>query len=245
MLKLYDMQAMAWYDAEKREGEIPWAELPESRRNTIRDRVKRVLSGEVSRSACSIGDLVVLEGKFRFASRMEPPDDGTAELPRQPGSIYERRWWHFYDSMEFGQETPVCASTRLCSNNHIGYYDLSNFQVAGQLPAEHLWTNRYLYVTVAGFDESDETLLRRVLESGIMTFILGDMPVGTHRLYDLFTAPRIADFTIPQRQYVSPQIDFHGQDFRKLDDKMKTRDRERRSARIVLHMEGWHIRPVY
>lgn len=259
MLGLYDSHAMAWYAAEKRDGQVAWADLPVSRRDQIRARVKRVLAGEVSRSQCSIGDIVVLEGRVRsdfcknpFYGKVRTTRGMNTEeagyMPRLHKAT-ESRWVHFYDSLEFGGASyeaygpDVQSSTRLFGNAHIGRQELSNLMCGGYLDNfQQANLLQSQYVTVEGFDEAQEMQVRRMMETSKIATIMGDMPQTTYSGWDLFTEPRPCALILPTRQHICACVDFYGHAYHELDLVCRGYDRERRRPRLVVHYEGWSLR---
>lgn len=271
-----DRIAMNWYAAERRElskthdqrvprelrQELPfWHELTERRRDDIRKRVELVLTGEVRRSEMGPGDLAIYFGRYRMLEQ-SPPDSffdehlkylnriyrgpGQKELTRQCLKMHRMVWW---DCLEFGEYPLVQITTRLFGNAHIGNYNLTNLQVAGQLAFDqtayltgwHLSTNE-------PSGSSLMPILERLLSEGVATMTVGDKPQGNRRLSALWEEPQpLGGIIIPVRQNFGVRMDFYGKGFHKVRDVIldHRRDKERGPLRIWINLEGWQIRPVY
>lgn len=256
MLGLWDHHSMAWYQAEKQEGQVAWTDLPRSRRDEIRARVKRVLRGEVARGQCSIGDLIVLEGRNRVAvatfrnpfkqgirtSRGMTPEE-LEYMPRLHG-VTESSWDHYYDTLPVGDGYQLQACNRLFGNCNIGDYGKTNLQVAGFLASDQTFFFQSQYLTAEGFDEVQEPLVRQVLETSKFTSLMGDRPQAMYSGWDLFTEPRPYTAVLPVRQHVSVEVSFYSRAYAQLDEQCRKYDLERRRPRFVFHYEGWRTRDV-
>lgn len=252
---MWDELAIRWYNAEKDPSHVQWQVLPERRKEEIRRRVKLVLEGEVRRSECSPGDLVVWLGRFR--SPLRPPDPANwpgADRDDTPSGRPRMRRWAWYDSLELGPK--LVTSQRLFNGHNVGYLDRSNLQLAGQLSPDGFHI-QLVWLTLA-VDEDREKPLLDLLTSGMVIYCIGDHPAFQMKAYDLWKDPHPVDLFVPTRQHFNVEIDFYrsegpkkGLDWVHYDSSLERwkkalrgSDPERPYPRLYVYVEGWERRKV-
>ncbi len=252
-----EQHALNWHHAELRaanhtNGDCePWSNLPEARREEIRDRVKLVLDCEVRRSEMSPGDLAVWFGRTRLI-HSEPPE----QLLQYLADLWERnkkkrpddsrlyqpylRRRHWWDCMEFGAIVAE-PRTRLFGNRNIGDSNLSNMQVAGCLASDNMSYVRAWYLSL----DADPELIRpleQMLCQSTATLHMGDMPQRNDRGIDLWREPQPVDVMVPVRQNMDVTLEFFGRAFETFRDLAASRfSVALEPFRIWVHLEGWTV----
>lgn len=229
-----EMQAMAWHSAENETG-TSWMDLDEKEREKVRNRVKDVLMGNVLRREMGKGDLAIYEGRYRALSVKPPELKGSGECVRGV----------FWDSLPINSKTP--ASARLFGNaSDIGYQNMTNLQVPGMFFSDSVFHIAAWHLTATP-REGLYPDLEKLLTEGVAMLVVGDRPVATRRLVELWQEPWPVDYPVPPRQHTSMVINFFNhrllEDFGRKVDYLEPAPHEN-PFYIRLNLEGWGIRAI-
>lgn len=233
--------AMRWHHLDQANYSRPqaWADCSDNDKETIRNRVWKILNRELPLHEYLEADKLVSIPHFRDEGDVRRTeayirerltywnDEKEKELPVDkdaPGVINWQPLWdclvapHSKNGIIYPE---IQQSTRLFGNANVGRMEHTNLQVGGQLAQDQSYFATHWYCRLF-VDKENSGLIDRALHSSFATFVVGHMPQAQISLHDLFYSRLQIDQSVPVRQNFSVEVNFFDRAHEVLNEHLKS-----------------------